>query len=144
MIKTKHVYSKHDSSRAQHDEYETECYCGECGKYLGSKDYTYRVAHCHDFDEVSRFCKYCGKPLYQQFVKPDTTKTVYETEGFTATKGSREYEDQIIINASLLKDNEEALKQVLRNYDQLVKEKNGQENLELPYWCYGFCSTEEK
>ena len=66
MIKYKRVYSEHDSYLAQHDEYQTNCYCGECGKFLGSKDYTHKIAHVGDFDESQRFCKYCGAPLYSE------------------------------------------------------------------------------
>lgn len=36
-----------------------------------------------------------------------------------------------------------SLKQILRNYDYLVKKGNFLESFELPYWCYCCCSNEE-
>lgn len=65
MIRTKRVNDKYDSYQAQHDEYKTECYCSECGGYLGSKDFTYKIAHLLEFDNTAKFCKHCGAPLYQ-------------------------------------------------------------------------------
>lgn len=58
------VHDENDSQRAQHDEYRTDCYCDECGKYLGSKNFTYMVVHLNLIDPNMKFCPYCGKPLY--------------------------------------------------------------------------------
>jgi len=65
MLKTKRVRNEHDSYLAQHDEFETECYCSECGNYLGSKNFTYQVAHSYQLDAKMKFCKYCGTALYE-------------------------------------------------------------------------------
>lgn len=81
--------------------------------------------------------------IQPQFVKPDESKTIIDSEDLDAVQDSKRYEDAIIASVCILKNNEEALKQVLRNYDRLVKEKNGSENLDLPYWCYGFCGNDE-
>lgn len=98
----------------------------------------------HDYEQqVHKECPLQFVEVKPQFVKPDESKTILDTEGFEPTKGSRKYEDAIIVGAYLMKTNEEALKQLLRNYDRLVKEKNGSENLELPYWCYDFCRDDE-
>ena len=64
MIKTERVYDEYGSYNAQHDEYKTNCYCSECGEFLGCKDFTYRCARNNEWSSKMRFCPYCGKPLY--------------------------------------------------------------------------------
>lgn len=63
LVKKIKVWDEKDSSSAQHDEYRTDCYCSECGEYLGSTDFTYRVAHINEIDKNMKFCPYCGSPL---------------------------------------------------------------------------------
>lgn len=53
-----------------------------------------------------------------------------------------DYEKEINKRADYLKESPEELKTILRNYDELLKEKYGQTDLPLPYWCYGFCGSE--
>lgn len=50
-----------------------------------------------------------------------------------------DYEKEINRMVEVLKDSPENLRKILINYDELVKEKCGQKDLELPYWCYCFC-----
>lgn len=66
LIKKRNIWDKWDSYNAQHDEYRTDCYCSECGEYLGSTDYTYRpmAKRINEFDPNTKFCKYCGSQLY--------------------------------------------------------------------------------
>ena len=64
LVKKINIWDKWDSASAQHDEYRTDCYCSECGKYLGSTDFTHRVEHKNEFDREMRFCPYCGRSLY--------------------------------------------------------------------------------
>lgn len=98
----------------------------------------------HDYKQsINNRCPLQFVEVQSQFVKPVESKSILDSEGFEITKGSIKYEDCITLDAELLKDNDEALKQVLRSYDRLVKEKNGCENLELPYWCYGFCGNDK-
>lgn len=66
MIRTERVHDYWDTYTAQHDEYRTDCYCSECGKYLGSTDFTHKVTHKNEFDRDMNFCPYCGRPLYEQ------------------------------------------------------------------------------
>lgn len=63
MIETKRVYDERGSHEAQHDEYKTNCYCSECGKFLGSKDFTYRPCRSNWDVSKMKYCPYCGKPL---------------------------------------------------------------------------------
>ena len=63
LIKKRNVWDNWDSYSAQHDEYRTDCYCSECGEYLGSTDYTYRIKHSNELDPNMNFCPYCGSPL---------------------------------------------------------------------------------
>lgn len=53
-----------------------------------------------------------------------------------------DYEKEIDKMMDILKDYPETLRKMLINYDSLVKEKCGQTDLPLPYWCYGFCGSE--
>lgn len=53
-----------------------------------------------------------------------------------------DYEKEINRMIETLNDNPEILRTILTNYDELVKEKCGQIDLVLPYWCYGFCGSE--
>lgn len=66
LIKKRNVWDKWDSYRAQWDEYRTDCYCSECGEYLGSTDFTYRprVTRINQFNLNYKFCPYCGNRLY--------------------------------------------------------------------------------
>ena len=64
MLVTKRVRNEYDSYIAQHDEFETQCSCSECGGYLGSKDFTHDTGHIGEFDYKTKFCKYCGAALY--------------------------------------------------------------------------------
>lgn len=105
----------------------------------GPEDVSFSVhEYCFHKECPLRFVK-----IQPQFVKPDESKTIIDSEDFEAVQSSKRYEDAIIASVCILKNNEEALKQVFRNYDRLVKEKNGSENLDLPYWCYGFCGNDE-
>ena len=65
MIKTERVYDEYGSYNAQHDEYKTNCYCSECGEYLGSTDFTYRSREkrVNQFNTNYKFCPYCGSRL---------------------------------------------------------------------------------
>lgn len=63
-MKTTRVSDRYGCYIAQHDEYKTQCYCEHCGHYLGDKDFTHPAGKEHVFDEESRFCPRCGKPLY--------------------------------------------------------------------------------
>lgn len=60
LVKKRNIWDERDSSSAQHDEYRTDCYCSECGEYLGSTDFTYRVTHTNKIDRNMKFCPYCG------------------------------------------------------------------------------------
>lgn len=51
---------------------------------------------------------------------------------------SEEYNKEIEKAAENAIQNPKLLEAVLKNYDELVKEKNNMNNLDLPYWCYGF------
>ena len=64
MLNKKTVLNKADTCFSQHEEYEDECYCSECGKYLGSTNFTYKRSHSKVFDGEAMFCKYCGSSLF--------------------------------------------------------------------------------
>lgn len=55
---------------------------------------------------------------------------------------SEEYNKEIEKTAEIVMQSPTLLKNILRNYDKLVKERSNTSNLELPYWCYGFCCAE--
>lgn len=65
LVKKIKVWDEKDSSSAQHDEYRTDCYCSECGEYLGSTDFTYRSREkrVNQFNINYKFCPYCGSSL---------------------------------------------------------------------------------
>lgn len=63
LVKKRNIWDERDSSSAQHDEYRTDCYCSECGEYLGSTDFTYRVTHTNEIDRNMKFCPYCGSSV---------------------------------------------------------------------------------
>lgn len=65
LVKKTNVWAKWDSANAQHDEYRTDCYCSECGEYLGSTDFTYRptAKRVYQFNLNYKFCPYCGSAL---------------------------------------------------------------------------------
>lgn len=60
---------------------------------------------------------------------------------------NRNYEAEIDKMAGILKKKPEALKMLLRNYDELVKKTylpDRKDNMtEYPYWCYGFVLNDE-
>ena len=58
----KRVWDKYSSYDAQHDEFITECYCSNCGEYLGAKDSTYLESN-NTLNDNMRFCPKCGKIL---------------------------------------------------------------------------------
>ncbi len=64
MLVTKRARNEYDSYISQHDEFETQCSCSECGGYLGRKDFTHNTGHIGEFDYKAKFCKYCGAALY--------------------------------------------------------------------------------
>lgn len=65
IVKKRNVWDEWDSSSAQHDEYRTDCYCSECGEYLGSTDFTYRkgIMRVNQFNTNYKFCPFCGSAL---------------------------------------------------------------------------------
>lgn len=66
MLRAERVRSKYASYIAQSDEFKTDCYCSECGNYLGSKDFTHPAAIGRVFTDDINFCQYCGAALYEQ------------------------------------------------------------------------------
>lgn len=55
----------------------------------------------------------------------------------------KEYQAALETACKQLIERPEALQAVLVQYDNLVKQANGGcENMELPYWCYGFCGKD--
>lgn len=63
-------------------------------------------------------------------------KTAIESRG-------KEYQAALEMACKQLIERPEALQAVLVQYDNLVKQANGGcENMELPYWCYGFCGKD--
>lgn len=61
---TKIVQDGYDISLVKNDdEFNTQCYCSVCGKYLGGKSFAYRVLNCGEFNTKMKFCKYCGTAL---------------------------------------------------------------------------------
>ena len=56
---------------------------------------------------------------------------------------SKEYNQGIENAVEIVMQSPKLLGIILKNYDKLVKEKNNMSNLELPYWCYGFCCADE-
>lgn len=63
-------------------------------------------------------------------------KTAIESRG-------KEYQAALEMACKQLTERPEALQAVLVQYDNLVKQANGGcENMELPYWCYGFCGKD--
>lgn len=60
-------------------------------------------------------------------------KTAIESKG-------KEYQAALEMACKQLTERPEALQAVLVQYDNLVKQANGGcKDMELPYWCYGFC-----
>ena len=55
---------------------------------------------------------------------------------------SEEYNKEIEKAVQLVIQSPTLIGIMLKNYDQMVKEKSNMQNLELPYWCYGFCCAE--
>ena len=49
-----------------------------------------------------------------------------------------DYKEQIDFACKTLVENPETLKPILIQYDNLVKQSMNYENMELPYWCYGW------
>lgn len=56
---------------------------------------------------------------------------------------SKEYDKEIEKMVQIAIQNPNLLGIILKNYDKLVKEKDNMSNLELPYWCYGWCRIEK-
>lgn len=65
IVKKRNIRDKWDSYRSQWDEYRTDCYCSECGEYLGSTDFTYRPQErrVNQFNTNYKFCPFCGSAL---------------------------------------------------------------------------------
>lgn len=62
-----------------------------------------------------------------------SNKTAVESRG-------KEYQAALEMACKQLIERPEALQAVLVQYDNLVKQANGGcKDMELPYWCYGFC-----
>lgn len=65
LIKKRNIIDKWDTYNSQIEEYRTDCYCSECGEYLGSTNFTYRSRErrINQFNPNYKFCPYCGSRL---------------------------------------------------------------------------------